>query len=472
MTSTYAQGARPKDTTYCSPSSSYSSIARESAHNHLTPPSTSQYSSLGRDLSSRTSARFSLGSPSLHPPQEHQRSYQTSPVISPSFSSRTSMHAAPAARADTALPPRPNPEGGESEGTRSTRRLLSRLFSRRSSQDSSSGSSVRSLDDDGPSAGGKPVVTDHGSRTSCAEPSTRTSEGTFGVLGNRRTVRAPVQESHPSGHRSGPSQSGLPSCREPGAGSSNSRNGGMASSWLSSSIRDRCSPLLSRLRRHARDESQRSSGRWGNADRSSSRDDDRNDEEEEEKEEGAAGLGVYGNSNSCRLEDEVRPALQDDEFSPRRRVGVCENVSLPRSFFGGVENQVGEQKETAVSSSDQEKLRKIKERYVAGFLFRLAVWRQFKFKLWPFTSAVGQVESSSLCPHCRLLLEDSDEEEGDMCRICQMGEESASNPLIQPCRCMGSLQYVHQECIKRWLCSKINSGKQTPPPTLETFRSN
>lgn len=63
-----------------------------------------------------------------------------------------------------------------------------------------------------------------------------------------------------------------------------------------------------------------------------------------------------------------------------------------------------------------------------------------------------------LLPWCRLLLEDSDEEEGDLCRICQMGEEAASNPLIQPCRCTGSLQYVHQECIKRWLCSKINSG--------------
>lgn len=58
----------------------------------------------------------------------------------------------------------------------------------------------------------------------------------------------------------------------------------------------------------------------------------------------------------------------------------------------------------------------------------------------------------------RLLLEDSDEEEGDLCRICQMGEESSSNPLIQPCRCTGSLQYVHQECIKRWLLSKIGSG--------------
>lgn len=55
-------------------------------------------------------------------------------------------------------------------------------------------------------------------------------------------------------------------------------------------------------------------------------------------------------------------------------------------------------------------------------------------------------------------MEDSDEEEGDLCRICQMGQEQESNPLIQPCRCTGSLQYVHQECIKRWLRSKIGSG--------------
>lgn len=64
-------------------------------------------------------------------------------------------------------------------------------------------------------------------------------------------------------------------------------------------------------------------------------------------------------------------------------------------------------------------------------------------------------------PRCvlRLLLEESDEEEGDLCRICQMGEDSASNPLLQPCHCTGSLQFVHQECIKRWLCSKIHSGE-------------
>ncbi|XP_069791536.1 E3 ubiquitin-protein ligase MARCHF7 isoform X2 [Narcine bancroftii] len=55
-----------------------------------------------------------------------------------------------------------------------------------------------------------------------------------------------------------------------------------------------------------------------------------------------------------------------------------------------------------------------------------------------------------------LLLEDSDDE-GDICRICQIAGSTSANPLIKPCHCTGSLQYVHQECIKKWLQSKINS---------------
>ena len=64
------------------------------------------------------------------------------------------------------------------------------------------------------------------------------------------------------------------------------------------------------------------------------------------------------------------------------------------------------------------------------------------------------------------MLEDSDEDEGDLCRICQMGEDSPGNPLIQPCHCTGSLQFVHQECIKKWLRSKISSGTSSPPSCI------
>lgn len=57
-----------------------------------------------------------------------------------------------------------------------------------------------------------------------------------------------------------------------------------------------------------------------------------------------------------------------------------------------------------------------------------------------------------------LLQEDSEEEEGDLCRICQTGMTTPSNPFIEPCKCSGSLQYVHQDCMKKWLIAKIDSG--------------
>nr|XP_046213190.1 E3 ubiquitin-protein ligase MARCHF7-like isoform X4 [Oncorhynchus gorbuscha] len=58
----------------------------------------------------------------------------------------------------------------------------------------------------------------------------------------------------------------------------------------------------------------------------------------------------------------------------------------------------------------------------------------------------------------RLLEESSDEEEGDQCRICQCGAGSLTNPLLTPCLCSGSLQYIHHDCLKRWIQTKIQSG--------------
>ncbi|XP_078725741.1 E3 ubiquitin-protein ligase MARCHF7 isoform X3 [Lampetra fluviatilis] len=57
-------------------------------------------------------------------------------------------------------------------------------------------------------------------------------------------------------------------------------------------------------------------------------------------------------------------------------------------------------------------------------------------------------------------MEDSDEEEGDICRICQMSAVAPGNLLVVPCSCTGSLQYVHQDCMRRWLEAKIKSGAE------------
>src|SRR5690348_15157294 len=38
----------------------------------------------------------------------------------------------------------------------------------------------------------------------------------------------------------------------------------------------------------------------------------------------------------------------------------------------------------------------------------------------------------------------------DTCRICR-GEAALEQPLFYPCKCSGSIRYVHQDCLKEWL---------------------
>ncbi len=41
-------------------------------------------------------------------------------------------------------------------------------------------------------------------------------------------------------------------------------------------------------------------------------------------------------------------------------------------------------------------------------------------------------------------------EEGDYCRICR-GEATEELPLFYPCKCSGSIKFVHQDCLMEWL---------------------
>jgi hypothetical protein len=42
------------------------------------------------------------------------------------------------------------------------------------------------------------------------------------------------------------------------------------------------------------------------------------------------------------------------------------------------------------------------------------------------------------------------------CRICFTQQETQENPLLSPCDCKGSMQYVHQDCLRMWLQSTTN----------------
>ena len=53
-----------------------------------------------------------------------------------------------------------------------------------------------------------------------------------------------------------------------------------------------------------------------------------------------------------------------------------------------------------------------------------------------------------------------EQKEEPHCRVCLGAENTSSNPLIQsPCKCTGSVQLIHIECLQQWLKSKITEKK-------------
>jgi len=52
-----------------------------------------------------------------------------------------------------------------------------------------------------------------------------------------------------------------------------------------------------------------------------------------------------------------------------------------------------------------------------------------------------------------------------ICRICQLPSIEPTNPLISPCRCLGSIRYVHNPCLMKWL--EVSSKKNSDPPGCE-----
>lgn len=48
-----------------------------------------------------------------------------------------------------------------------------------------------------------------------------------------------------------------------------------------------------------------------------------------------------------------------------------------------------------------------------------------------------------------------------MCRFCWIGEQTEDNPIIGSCRCAGSIKYIHFNCLKLWLESKVSKKNDT-----------
>ncbi|NXT24891.1 MARH7 ligase, partial [Syrrhaptes paradoxus] len=366
--SSYAEGARPKE-------NSLSSLRLNASMNRQLP-SDHQPSFFNRD-SNMSSSRSSYSSRQRRNEFESpQRSMQ--PVFS--LTAVRDETPSPGVSERVLSSQRSlNEPAADSEGRRTTRQLLSRLassmsstfFSRRSSQDSLHTRSLGSEESTVVPRVRASTLSSNGAATP-EVPGLQTSEASQGFsFLRRRWGLSGVSQNHNSD-----------SDGESYRPDSESRSTG---SWLSSSLRNRCTPLFSRRRREGRDESAR----------------------------------ISTSDTTARSQHVFR---RRESVPPTLGSSLSDSLMITVDIIPSGWNQSDGQengKSKIPPSRDPERLQKIKE---------------------------------------SLLLEDSEDEEGDLCRICQMSSTSSDNLLIEPCKCTGSLQYVHQECMKKWLQSKINSG--------------
>eukprot|EP00164_Ancoracysta_twista_P002074 GFYU01002735.1.p1 GENE.GFYU01002735.1~~GFYU01002735.1.p1 ORF type:complete len:366 (+),score=54.79 GFYU01002735.1:233-1330(+) len=49
--------------------------------------------------------------------------------------------------------------------------------------------------------------------------------------------------------------------------------------------------------------------------------------------------------------------------------------------------------------------------------------------------------------------------DGPVCRICQMEEDSSLGEMIAPCECSGSLSLIHSECLLHWILTRPDTSK-------------
>jgi E3 ubiquitin-protein ligase MARCH7 len=419
--SSYSQGARPKENSLSTLQLNTSSTNHQLPSEHHTVPSSrdSSRNSLRSNFSSRESE--SLRS-STHPGFSYISSRDETPAISNSERVGSSQ--------------RSFQESSDNEGRRTTRRLLSRIassmsstfFSRRSSQDSLNTRSVSS-ENSYISPRNLTSTQSRSNATSTSEVNdNRASEASQGFrFLRRRWGLSSLSQNHNS---------------EPDSENFNQESEGRNTGpWLSSSLRNRCTPLFSRRRREGRDESSR-----------------------------VPTSDIPSRSHIFRREstEVVHLEAQSDPLGAAANRPQASGASSSASVGGSTADLPHGGRNAGITG------------ILPGSLFRFAVPPALGSNLTDnvmitvdiipsgWNSADGKSDKSKSAPSRdperlqkikeSLLLEDSEEEEGDLCRICQMAAASSSNLLIEPCKCTGSLQYVHQECMKKWLQAKINSG--------------
>jgi E3 ubiquitin-protein ligase DOA10 len=67
---------------------------------------------------------------------------------------------------------------------------------------------------------------------------------------------------------------------------------------------------------------------------------------------------------------------------------------------------------------------------------------------------------------CRKLEENPSQE--IPCKICYSNSDEESNPMINLCKCSGSISSIHFNCLKKWMNTKL-STKENEKKTVVSY---
>jgi hypothetical protein len=102
----------------------------------------------------------------------------------------------------------------------------------------------------------------------------------------------------------------------------------------------------------------------------------------------------------------------------------------------------------------------MKTEYGSGFLLKegqVIKLGRVCFKVTLMRTSAEDEESDNTQDSEDLEISIPNERDAGICRICLSNDSDSNNPLISPCKCAGSMKFIHLLCLRQWLNSRMIS---------------
>lgn len=166
-------------------------------------------------------------------------------------------------------------------------------------------------------------------------------------------------------------------------------------------------------------------------------------------------------TDSCKIFRTLNECHVHEYEEPNNSIGLLRIDRKPLDFQVSLMETNGSNKMWLV-------IRKLSNSSVAGYKLSDGDWLKMgriRFKVIRICVQPGK-STNNLLPQFFNSEKELHEEECDeieecseksACRICLSEAETGIDPLICPCKCAGTMKFIHLNCLKEWLKSKITA---------------